>query len=66
MFLDEIGDMSLSAQAKVLRALQEHTITRVGGDKSIKADVRVISATNKDLKKNIRKDNLNLHMSFQG
>ncbi len=53
LFLDEIGDMSLSAQAKVLRALQEHKITRVGGDKSIKVDVRVLAATNKDLKKEI-------------
>jgi DNA-binding NtrC family response regulator len=50
LFLDEIGDMSLSAQAKVLRALQENRITRVGGDKDIKVDVRVIAATNKDLK----------------
>ncbi|WKN45363.1 sigma-54-dependent transcriptional regulator [Tunicatimonas pelagia] len=53
LFLDEIGDMSLSAQAKVLRALQEHKITRVGGDKAIKVDVRVIAATNKDLKQEI-------------
>lgn len=53
IFLDEIGDMSLSAQAKVLRALQENKITRVGGDKDIKVDVRVIAATNKDLKKEI-------------
>lgn len=53
IFLDEIGDMSLPAQAKVLRALQENTITRVGGEKSIKVDVRVIAATNKDLKKEI-------------
>ena len=53
LFLDEIGDMSLSAQAKVLRALQENEITRVGGDKSIKVNVRVIAATNKDLKKMI-------------
>ncbi len=53
LFLDEIGDMSLSAQAKVLRALQEHKITRVGGDKDIKIDVRVLAATNKDLKKEI-------------
>ncbi|WP_143962235.1 sigma-54-dependent transcriptional regulator [Litoribacter populi] len=53
LFLDEIGDMSLSAQAKVLRALQEHKITRVGGDKDIKVDVRVLAATNKDLKKEI-------------
>lgn len=53
IFLDEIGDMSLSAQAKVLRALQESKITRVGGDKSIKVDVRVVAATNKDLKEMI-------------
>jgi two-component system nitrogen regulation response regulator NtrX len=53
LFLDEIGDMSLSAQAKVLRALQENMITRVGADKDIKVDVRVIAATNKDLKKEI-------------
>jgi len=53
LFLDEVGDMSLSAQAKVLRALQENRITRVGGDKDIKVDVRVVAATNKDLKKEI-------------
>lgn len=53
IFLDEIGDMSLSAQAKVLRALQESIITRVGADKDIKVDVRVIAATNKDLRKEI-------------
>ncbi|MDC0230653.1 sigma-54 dependent transcriptional regulator [Aureispira] len=53
LFLDEIGDMSLSAQAKVLRALQEGKITRVGGDREIKVDVRVIAATNKDLRKEI-------------
>lgn len=53
IFLDEIGDMSLSAQAKVLRALQENMITRVGAEKDIKVDVRVIAATNKDLKKEI-------------
>lgn len=53
IFLDEIGDMSLSAQAKVLRALQESTISRVGSDKDIKVDVRVVAATNKDLKKEI-------------
>ena len=53
LFLDEIGDMSLSAQAKVLRALQENKITRVGGDKEIKVNVRVIAATNKDLKQEI-------------
>jgi two-component system nitrogen regulation response regulator NtrX len=55
IFLDEIGDMSLSAQAKVLRALQENKITRVGGDKEIKVDVRIIAATNKDLRKEIEK-----------
>lgn len=54
LFLDEIGDMSLSAQAKVLRALQENVITRVGGDKAIKVDVRVIAATNKNLKEEIK------------
>ena len=53
IFLDEIGDMSLSAQAKVLRALQESKISRVGGDKSIKVDVRVVAATNKNLKQMI-------------
>ncbi len=53
LFLDEIGDMSLSAQAKVLRALQENRITRVGGDKEINVDVRVVAATNKDLRKEI-------------
>jgi two-component system nitrogen regulation response regulator NtrX len=53
IFLDEIGDMSLAAQAKVLRALQENLIQRVGADKDIKVDVRVIAATNKDLKKEI-------------
>ena len=53
IFLDEIGDMSLPAQAKVLRALQENRISRVGSDKDIKVDVRVVAATNKDLKKEI-------------
>lgn len=53
IFLDEIGDMSLDAQAKVLRALQESKIARVGGDKEIKVDVRVLAATNKDLRKEI-------------
>ncbi len=53
IFLDEIGDMSLSAQAKVLRALQENKISRVGSDKDIKVNVRVIAATNKDLQKEI-------------
>ncbi|MCL2329323.1 MAG: sigma-54 dependent transcriptional regulator [Bacteroidetes bacterium] len=53
IFLDEIGDMSLTAQAKVLRALQEKKITRVGGEKDITVDVRVIAATNKNLKEEI-------------
>ncbi len=57
LFLDEIGDMSLSAQAKVLRALQENKITRVGSDKEIKVDVRILAATNKDLKEEIAKKN---------
>jgi transcriptional regulator with GAF, ATPase, and Fis domain len=57
LFLDEIGDMSLSAQAKVLRALQENRITRVGGDKEIPVDVRIIAATNKDLREEISKGN---------
>ena len=51
--MDEIGDMSLSAQAKVLRALQENRIQRVGSDKDIKVNVRVLAATNKNLKKEI-------------
>lgn len=57
IFLDEIGDMSLSAQAKVLRALQENKISRVGSDKDIKVNVRVVAATNKDLKKEISEGN---------
>jgi len=57
IFLDEIGDMSASAQAKVLRALQENKITRVGGDKEIKVDVRVLAATNKNLRKEIEEGN---------
>jgi DNA-binding NtrC family response regulator len=57
IFLDEIGDMSLSAQAKVLRALQESKITRVGGDKDFKVNVRVFAATNKDLRKEIAAGN---------
>lgn len=56
LFLDEIGDMSLSAQAKVLRALQENKITRVGGEKEIPVDVRIIAATNKNLKEEISKE----------
>ena len=57
IFLDEIGDMSLSAQTKVLRVLQENELTRVGSDKSIKVNVRVFAATNKDLKKEIEAGN---------
>ncbi len=57
IFLDEIGDMSLSAQAKVLRALQENKITRVGGEKEIKVNVRIVAATNKDLQKEITTGN---------
>lgn len=57
LFMDEIGDMSLSAQAKVLRALQENRISRVGSDKDIDVDVRVIAATNKNLREEIRKGN---------
>jgi len=57
IFLDEIGDMSLNAQAKVLRALQESKVQRVGSDKDIKVDVRVVAATNKDLKKEIADGN---------
>jgi two-component system, NtrC family, nitrogen regulation response regulator NtrX len=55
IFLDEIGDMSLAAQAKVLRALQENKISRVGSDKDIEVDVRIIAATNKNLKEEIEK-----------
>lgn len=57
LFLDEIGDMSLAAQTKVLRALQENEITRVGSDKSIKVNVRVLAATNKNLQAEIEKGN---------
>jgi len=57
IFLDEIGDMSLAAQAKVLRALQESTITRVGSDKDIKVDVRVLAATNKNMVEEIKNNN---------
>jgi two-component system, NtrC family, nitrogen regulation response regulator NtrX len=57
LFLDEIGDMSLSAQAKVLRALQENKITRVGGEKEIAVDVRIVAATNKNLREEIQKGN---------
>jgi DNA-binding NtrC family response regulator len=57
LFLDEIGDMSLSAQAKVLRALQENKISRVGSDKDIEVNVRIVAATNKNLKEEIEKNN---------
>lgn len=57
LFLDEIGDMSLSAQAKVLRVLQENKLSRVGSDADIKVDVRVVAATNKDLKREIEAGN---------
>jgi transcriptional regulator with GAF, ATPase, and Fis domain len=57
LFLDEIGDMSASAQAKVLRALQENRISRVGGEKEIEVDVRVVAATNKDLRAEIADGN---------
>ncbi|MCB9283780.1 MAG: sigma-54-dependent Fis family transcriptional regulator [Lewinellaceae bacterium] len=57
LFLDEIGDMSLDAQAKVLRALETRRITRVGGNKDIEVDVRVVAATNKDLRAEINKGN---------
>ena len=62
LFLDEIGDMSASAQAKVLRALQEGKITRVGGDKDISVDVRVIAATNKDLLREVEEKNFRLDL----
>jgi len=62
LFLDEVGDMSLSAQAKVLRALQEGKITRVGGDKEIEVDVRVVTATNKDLLKEVEAKNFRLDL----
>ncbi len=62
LFLDEIGDMSLNAQAKVLRALQEGKITRVGGDKDISVDTRVITATNKDLLKEVEEKKFRLDL----
>jgi DNA-binding NtrC family response regulator len=62
LFLDEIGDMSHSAQAKVLRALQENKITRVGGEKEIEVDVRVVAATNKDLLKEIDAGNFRIDL----
>ena len=62
LFLDEIGDMSASAQAKVLRALQESKITRVGGEKEIDVNVRVVAATNKDLLKEIENGNFRMDL----
>ena len=62
LFLDEIGDMSLTAQAKVLRALQEGKITRVGAEKDINVDVRVITATNKNLLKEVDDKNFRLDL----
>ncbi len=62
LFLDEIGDMHLNAQAKMLRALQEGTISRVGSEKSIKVDVRVIAATNKNLLEEVEKKNFRLDL----
>jgi DNA-binding NtrC family response regulator len=65
LFLDEIGDMSLSAQAKVLRALQTGEITRVGSEKAIQVDVRVIAATNKDLEAEVREGNFREDLYFR-
>jgi len=62
LFLDEVGDMSLEAQAKVLRALQEGIITRVGGDKEIKVNVRVVAATNKDLLREVEEKKFRLDL----
>lgn len=62
LFLDEIGDMDASAQAKVLRALQENKITRVGGEKEIEVDVRVVAATNKNLSKEIDQGNFRMDL----
>ena len=62
LFLDEVGDMSMEAQAKVLRALQEGLITRVGGEKEIRVNVRVISATNKDLLKEVEERRFRLDL----
>jgi two-component system, NtrC family, nitrogen regulation response regulator NtrX len=65
LFLDEIGDMSLAAQAKVLRALQEGIVTRVGGERSIRVDVRVIAATNKSLEKEIEQNHFREDLFFR-
>lgn len=58
IFLDEIGDMPLSLQAKLLRVIQQREVTPLGADKAIKLDVRIIAATNKDLKKRLKKEHL--------
>lgn len=65
LFLDEIGDMSLKTQAKILRILQEHTFERVGGNRTIEVDVRVIAATNKDLEEEIRESNFREDLYFR-
>lgn len=65
LFLDEIGDMSPAAQAKVLRALQEGVVTRVGGERSIRVDVRVVAATNKDLRQEIERGRFREDLFFR-
>ncbi len=65
IFLDEIGDMSLNTQAKILRVLQEKTFTRLGGSKTIPIDVRIIAATNKDLEKEISQENFRQDLFYR-
>ena len=65
LFLDEIGDMPLMSQAKILRVLEERTVTRVGGSKSIPVDVRIIAATNKDLKKEVKEGRFREDLYFR-
>jgi two-component system response regulator HydG len=65
LFLDEIGDMTLATQAKILRVLQEGEFERVGGDKTIKVDVRIIAATNKDLEKEVKEGNFRKDLFFR-
>lgn len=65
LFLDEIGDMTLATQAKILRVLQEGEFERVGGDRTIKVDVRIIAATNKDLEKEVEKGNFRKDLFFR-